>query len=142
MFNSLEEITRLNIEADLLGFKKIEVKDIEGPSIMNRKCHWNCVNYAKQHPEVDYIVGVVQEWQGLLCAHFICKLSDGTYVDPTYASLGSMGNYYLVYEKNNFDSPNEELGWLKKYLVNKYTPKTIRYRIAKLFNSDFYWDLI
>lgn len=90
----------------------------------NYKCHQNSLNYALKHPnKVESIIGGIQVFKnGDSVAHFIVKMKDGTYRDPSYGRLSSVNYSYLIpieeYSIRGF-SPNRELRNLKEYLFSK-----------------------
>jgi len=87
----------------------------------NLRCHINCLEYYRKHPEkVETIVGCVQVFSDNdTSCHFIVKLKDGTYIDPTYGIMVDMYNYVIPieeYDPRNF-KPYRELQLLRGYLI-------------------------
>ena len=94
----------------------------KGKYLGNYKCHANSLSYALRHPNVVAIVGVMQVFNDATgVAHFIVKLDDGTYLDPTYGNLSEvLYEYCIVIEEYKVDTfnPNRELQNLKDYLYS------------------------
>jgi len=94
-----------------------------GRYIGNYKCHINCLSYSKMYPKnIDSIIGVAQVYNDYTCcAHFILKMKDGTYFDPTYGNMADKLYKYNIfiesYDVSSF-SPNRELQNLKDHLYN------------------------
>ena len=93
----------------------------KGKYLGNYMCHVNSLSYALRNPtKVESIVGVVQVFSsGDCCAHFIVKLKDGTYIDPTYGNMsGTLDSYHIPIETYSIQSfsPNRELQNLKDYI--------------------------
>lgn len=109
----------------------------KGKYIGNRKCHVNCLSYANRHPEkVVSIIGTAQIFKDDYCvAHFILKMDDGTYFDPTYGNMSGILDSYQIqieeYKIENF-SPDRELDNLKEYLYN------LNPWLWRLFNRNHY----
>lgn len=109
------------IPKQLINNKKIKCAPI-GSYIGNRKCHNNSLSYALNNTSVTAIVAVAQVFSDNTCvAHFIVKLKNGAYIDPTYGNLTGELDEYLIeikeYSIENFD-PIKELIYLKNYLFN------------------------
>ena len=110
VYNKLKHLEIINVESKLnfLG---------------NYKCHMNCLNYARKHKSVVKIVGVAQVFNDNgIVAHFIVKLKNGTYLDPSYGRLSSIGyQYNIKIEEYNVETfnPSRELSNLKEYLFYK-----------------------
>lgn len=89
----------------------------------NYKCHVNCLSYAKMYPRnIDSIIGVAQVYNDdTCCAHFILKMKDNTYFDPTYGNMADTLYKYNIfierYEVSRFN-PNRELQNLKEHLYS------------------------
>ena len=108
--------------------KQLEHKEIikcipKGKYIGNHKCHVNCLSYALRHPKkVNSIIGVAQVFSdNTTCAHFILKMVDGSYFDPTYGNMtGVMDSYHIFIEEYKIENfkPNRELQSLKDYLFS------------------------
>ena len=105
----------------------------KGKYIGNYKCHCNCLSYALRNNNVESIVGVMQVFPHLQgAAHFIVKLYDGTYIDPTYGNLANtLYDYCIVIEEYKIDTfkPNRELENLQNYL------KSLRPWYLRLFTK-------
>ena len=109
----------------------------KGKYIGNRNCHVNCLSYAHRHPEkVVSIIGVAQIMKDDDCvAHFILKMDDGTYFDPTYGNMsGILDSYHIQIEEYKIEnfSPDRELYNLKEYLYN------LNPWLWRLFNRNHY----
>jgi len=48
--------------------------------------------------KVTHIVFVIQEFEEAFIAHFIVKLSNGTYIDPTYGNITTCLDLHKVHE--------------------------------------------
>jgi hypothetical protein len=116
--------------------KQLEHKEIikcvpSGKYIGNYKCHANCLSYAKMYTKnVHSIIGVAQVYNdNTCCAHFILKMKDGTYFDPTYGNMVDVLYSYCIfiesYEVSRFN-PNRELRSLQEYL---YGMRSFMYKL-------------
>ena len=122
--------------------KALKHKDIikcnpKGKYIGNDRCHVNCLSYTHKHPQKTVsILGVAQVFKNDECvAHFILKMDDGTYFDPTYGNMsGILDSYHILIEEYKIDnfSPNRELTNLQKYLYN------LNPWLWRLFNRNHY----
>lgn len=95
----------------------------KGKYLGNQRCHANALSYALRNPKmVCSIIGVMQIFSDDLgCAHFVVKLNDGTYHDPTYGNLsGVLDSYCIPIEEYKVDSfnPSRELQNLKDYIYS------------------------
>lgn len=106
---------------------QLQIKDVinctpKGKYVGNQNCQVNALSYALRHSNADKIVGVLQVFNDHTgVAHFIVKLKDGTYIDPTYGNMsGVMDSYHIAIEEYAIESfkPNRELQNLKEYLYN------------------------
>lgn len=109
----------------------------KGKYIGNNGCHVNCLSYAHKHPQKTVsILGVAQVFKNDDCvAHFILKMDDGTYFDPTYGNMsGILDSYHIPIEEYKIDnfSPNRELTNLQEYLYN------LNPWLWRLFNRNHY----
>jgi len=106
---------------------QLQIKDVikctpKGKYIGNQKCHINALSYALEYSNADKIVGVLQVFNSrTTVAHFIVKLKDGTYIDPTYGNMsGVLDKYHIAIEEYSIDSfkPDKDLQNLKDYIYN------------------------
>lgn len=145
MMSILERQTEQAIRESLWLTDALELEDLKLRPLFNRKCHWNCLAYANLDLKVKFIVATIQEFSGDLCAHFIVQFEDGTYADPTYGAVTSKTRNWLVHKikVEDFKDPDEELLKLKKWLVNKYTPKGLIYKVMhKIKGDNLVWSII
>lgn len=122
--------------------KQLEHKEIvkctpKGKYVGNNRCHANCLSYALRHPEkVQTVIGVAQVFgDNTTCAHFILKLVDGSYFDPTYGNMSEvLYSHNVVIEEYKVEgfNPNRELQGLKDYLFS------MRSWIYRLTHSNCY----
>ena len=97
--------------------------------ICNYKCHLNCLSYAIKHRKaVKHIVGGIQVIDNQYIAHFIVKLKNGNYVDPTYGNVVDRGYDEFIplkkYSITDFQ-PAKALPAIKKQ-IHSYLPKKLR----------------
>lgn len=112
----------MNIVPKALEHREIIKCKPIGKYLGNYKCHANCLSYALRKQNVDKILGVAQVFNDQTCvAHFIVRLTNGTYIDPTYGNLTDILYSHNIiieeYEVNTFN-PNRELQNLKDYLFS------------------------
>ena len=93
--------------------------------IGNDRCQANALSYARKHPtKVNCIVGCLQVFDDSTdhsaVAHFVVKLNDGTYIDPTYGNMTDLYWYLIPIEEYQISkfNPNRELTNLKRHLHN------------------------
>lgn len=113
----------LNNVPKSLNHKEILKCIPKGKYLGNFRCHENCLSYALRHPtKVSSIIGVAQVFNdNTACAHFILKMKDSTYFDPTYGNMSSiLDSYHIRIEEYTIDTfnPNRELQNLKDYLFS------------------------
>ena len=111
-----------NSVPDQLRYKEIIKCHQAGVYIGNDRCQANALSYALRHQNVASIIGVAQVFNNDTCvAHFIVKLNDGSYIDPTYGNLsGILDSYHIQIEEYTIGTfvPNRELTHLKNYLFS------------------------
>ena len=107
---------------EILSYKQTLKPLDKGTYIGNYKCHFNSLSYALSKRGVSCIVGGVQVfYDGTGVAHFIVKLNNGTYIDPTFGNVTSKAySHFIPLEEYNIKTfkPNRELLNLKFYLYS------------------------
>lgn len=86
----------------------------------NKRCHMNCLSYYRANTQiVDKIIGVAQVFDDGKCvAHFVIKLKNGNYIDPTHGNISGLYDSLIPlkeYKPESFN-PYYELTSLKDYI--------------------------
>jgi len=107
--------------------KKVKVKSKKSIEFIgNYKCHLNSLSYAMKYTgKVKCIVGGVQVFTDCVVAHFVVKLKDGTFVDPTYGNMSEMYESFIVVKKYKIKDfePLDALMNMKRTIYNQLTKK-------------------
>jgi len=105
--------------------KKVKLKAKKNIQyIGNFKCHTNSLSYAVKHKsKVKCIVGGLQVFTDCVVAHFIVKMKDGTYIDPTYGNMIGMYESFIEVKKYTIKefAPTDDLMDMKRIIYNQLT---------------------
>ena len=105
--------------------KKVKLKAKKNMQyIGNFKCHTNSLSYAIKHKKkVKCIVGGLQVFTDDVVAHFIVKMKDGTYIDPTYGNMIGMYESFIEVKKYKIKefNPIDALMDMKRTIYNNLT---------------------
>lgn len=111
----------MNRFTEKLKYEEIVRAEDMGKYIGNYKWQINILSYALRHKDkVESIISCAQVFHNSdMVAHFVVKLKNGKYIDPTYGSVSSvMYNYLIPIQSYKVDTfmPNREPGNLQEYM--------------------------